>query len=161
MLSQDQIKIKRKLFKVNILNPGFTFEKRLSDATTLCLDANLSFGLAIHNNQTTFLASPFLRGQYRYYYNLEKRISKGKNISNNSGGFIALHTSYYAKPFGNDIYISSLDGFTFGGAWGFQKTYKSGFNLTANTGLGYNLSNQQTHKVLPILNFTVGWVIGK
>jgi hypothetical protein len=161
LLAQNEKKTKQSLFKINILNPGFTFEKGLSDQTTLCLDANLSFGFAIHNNQTTFLASPFLRGQYRYYYNLEKRISKGKNISNNSGGFIALHTSYYLKPLGNDLYVSSLDRFTFGGIWGFQKTYESGFSLGVNAGLGYNLSNQQSPKVLPILNFTVGWIIGK
>ncbi len=161
VIAQNEKKTKENLFKINILNPGFTYEKGLTNTTTLCLDTNLSFGFAAHNNKTTFLASPFLRGQYRYYYNFEKRISKGKSISNNSGGFIAFSASYYLKPLGNDIYISSYDGLTFGGVWGFQKTYKCGINLSANAGLGYNLSNQQSHKVLPILNFTVGWVIGK
>jgi hypothetical protein len=149
------------LFKVNILNPGITYEKSLSKNTTLCLDANLSFGVAIHENHTIFLTVPYLRGQYRYYYNLDKRISKGKDVSRNSGGFIALNTSYYLSPIGNDTYISNYDGFTLGGVWGFQKTYKSGFNLGATAGLGNNFSSNQVHKVMPILNFTIGWVIGK
>lgn len=161
LTAQQSKKLNKNLFKMNILNPGFTLEKALTNTSTLCLDANLSFGFAIHNNQTTFLASPFLRGQYRYYYNLERRDSKGKDISNNSGGFLALNTSYYIRPIGNDVYISNYDGFTVGGVWGFQKTYKSGINLCANTGLGYNFSDQQSNKVLPILNFTVGWAIGK
>jgi hypothetical protein len=42
------------LFKVNILNPGITYEKSLSKNTTLSLDANLSFGVAIHENHTIF-----------------------------------------------------------------------------------------------------------
>jgi len=161
LVAQNKSKVKENLFKINILNPGFTFEKGLMNNSTLCLDANLSFGFTVHNNETTFLTAPLLRGQYRYYYNLEKRVSKGKDISNNSGGFVAFSSSYYFKPIGNDAYVSSYDGFTLGGVWGFQKTYKRGINLSANTGLGYNLSNQQAHKVLPILNFTVGWVIGK
>jgi hypothetical protein len=43
----------------------------------------------------------------------------------------------------------------------FKKTYKSGINLGANTGLGYNFSSNLVHQVVPILNFTVAWVILK
>lgn len=155
--AQDKKNTKENLFKVNILTPGFSFEKGVSMNSTFCLDTNISLGLTVHNNTTTVLKSPFIRGQYRYYYNLEKRVSKGKDISNNSGCFIAVSTSYYCKPIGNDLYISNYDGFTLGGIWGFQKSYKSGINLSDNTGIGYNLSNNQSHKILPILNFTVGY----
>ena len=161
LVAQNESQLKKNLFKINILNPGFTFETGVTNNTSLCLDANLSFGFAIHNNKSTFLASPFLRGQYRYYYNLEKRITKGKSISNNSGGFLAFNASYYFKPFGNTLYISDYDGVTLGGVWGFQKSYKCGLNLTANTGLGYTMSSQQHDGVMPILNFTIGWLIGK
>mgnify|MGYP003402513632 CR=1 FL=1 len=161
LFAQQNIMKTEDLFKVNILNPGATYEKSLNKNATLCLDANLSFGLAINNNNSTFLTAPYLRGQYRYYYNFDKRISKGKDVSRNSGNFIALNTSYYFKPLGNDVYISNYDELTVGGVWGFQKTYKSGFNLSAIAGLGNNFSSQQAHKVVPILNFTVSWVIGK
>lgn len=161
IIGQNGSKLERNLYKVNIINPGFTFEKSLTNSTSANLDANLSFGFTVNNNKTTILTAPFLRGQYRYYYNLKKRVAKGKDISNNSGGFLALNSSYYFKPVGNDVYISSYDGFTFGGVWGFQKTYKSGINLSANTGLGYNISDKQSQKMVPLLNFTLGWIIGK
>lgn len=161
LLAQNKSPQTEDLFKVNILNPGATYEKSLNKNATLCLDANLSFGLAINNNDTSFLTAPYLRGQYRYYYNFDKRISKGKDVSLNSGNFIALNTSYYFNPLGNDAYISNYDELTVGGVWGFQKTYKSGFNVSAIAGLGNNFSTQQAHKVVPILNFTVSWVIGK
>lgn len=159
--AQQSKTVTESLFKINILTPGLTYEKGLTNNTTLCLDGNLSVGFAVHNNETVVLATPFVRSQYRYYYNLEKRVSKGKSISNNSGGFLALNLSYYFKPSGTNVYVSNYDGFTAGGVWGFQKTYKSGVNLSANAGLGYNLSDNLTNKVVPLLNFTIGWVIGK
>jgi hypothetical protein len=158
--AQQTNAVKGSLYKINI-SPGFTYEKGLTNTTTLCLEGNLSVGFAVNNNKTLFLATPFVKSQYRYYYNLDKRVSKGKDISRNSGGFIAITSSFYLKPIGNDVYVSNYDGFTAGGIWGFQKTYKSGINLTANAGLGYNFSDNLTHKVVPLLNFTIGWVIGK
>lgn len=107
------------------------------------------------------MASPFGRAQYRYYYNLEKRLAKNKSIRVNSAAYIAPSISYYMKPINDGSYLSNYDGLTAGAVWGFQKTYKSGMNLGANTGLGYNFSSNLVHQVVPILNFTVAWVILK
>lgn len=159
--SQNKACVGSKLFKINILTPGFSLEKGISDEFTVCLDANLSLGFGVKNNGISLLASPLLRGQYRYFYNLQKRFDKGKDISGNSGSFLALHSSYYFSPLKNEEFISSLDGFTLGSVWGFEKTYKGNLNIVLNTGIGYNLSNNQTYKLVPILNFTISWVLVK
>lgn len=158
--SQD----KKNLFKINILTPGFTFEHHLNKNNTFNLDANLSIGFSVKNTTTNshnlnIIFGPFLRGQYRFYYNFDKRVTNGKSIYKNSGEYLALNSSYYFKP--NNEYINVLDGFTLGGVWGFQKTYKCNLNLGANLGFGYNFSKNVKQDVLPIINFTVGWVIGK
>jgi hypothetical protein len=44
--------------------------------------------------------------------------------------------------------------------WGFQRTYKHKFNLDLNVGAGYGFSKNDSEFV-PVLNFTLGWVIGK
>ncbi len=159
--AQETNLVKDNMFKINILNPGVSFEKGISKNTTIVLEANLSFGFNISNNKTTVLTSPYLKTQYRYYYNLQKRLDNNKDIANNSGNYLAFNASYYFNPIGNDVFISNLDGTTIGGVWGFQKTYKSKINFNANTGIGYNVSNNKKNAVVPILNFTIGYVIGK
>ena len=160
--SQKESDLSRNLFKVNILAPGLTYERVLSDKTTFNIDVNLSFGGTSNGGgQLKLLASPFGRAQYRYYYNLEKRLTKNKSIMGNSGAYIAPSVSYYMKTISDDFHLSNNDGLTAGAVWGFQKTYKSGINLGANTGLGYNFSSNLVHQVVPILNFTVAWVILK
>jgi hypothetical protein len=159
--AQDSYSVNKSLFKINILAPGFTYERGVSKNSTVCLDANLSLGFVIRRNETSFPVTPFLRGQYRYYYNLDRRILKGKDVSNNSGNFVGLSTSHYFNPLGSKNYVSNYDGVTVGGIWGFQKTYKSNLNLSANAGLGYNFSNNVNSQIVPILNFTVAWVFLK
>lgn len=170
MNGQKDFLVRNTFFKVNLLTPGLTFEKGLFPNTTFCIDANLSLGFSLRssnsapeNSNFILLTSPFLRGQYRYYYNLEKRKIKGKNISNNSGNFIAINSSYYFRAINNNEFAHAYDGLTLGGIWGFQKTYSGNFNMSANAGLGYNFSDYTTNfnGVVPILNFTIGWVIGK
>ncbi|AWG20055.1 hypothetical protein FFWV33_00225 [Flavobacterium faecale] len=156
------VKVSERLFKVNILSPGLGYEWGVGSNSTFNVDMNLSLGGVNDNNgQLKVLAVPFVRGQYRFYYNLDKRLDKGKSITGNSGGFVAPSISYYGKPINDDFHISTLDGFTAGAVWGFQKTYKSGVNLGANAGLGYNISKNQNNSIVPILNFTVAWVILK
>ncbi|WP_281309879.1 hypothetical protein [Flavobacterium flavigenum] len=150
-------------FKINILTPGITYEKKISRNTSLSTDLNLSAGFA-HNNdsRTKLLLSPYIREEFRYYYNLEKRNSKGKNTQNNSANFVALSGSYYFKPIGNSEYVSIYDGLTIAPIWGLQRTYGSGFNINIIGGAGYNFgTNDRTANFVPVINFTLGWVIGK
>lgn len=162
--------LEKKMIKINVISPGFSFEKCLSKNESINFDANFSFGFAMKNDNTSninsdikILASPFLRSQYRYYYNLQRRVNKGKSIRNNTGSFLAVNGSYYFDPINNQDYVSNYDGFTFGGVWGFQKTYKSNLNISSNVGFGYSFSdsNEKRKQLLPILNFTLSWVIGK
>jgi hypothetical protein len=155
--------LENNLFKINVLSPGITYEMALSGNTTLSSDLNISIGFSSNNNTGNhLLATPYLREQYRYYYNIENRNSKDKNIKNNSANFIALNGSYYLKPIGNSEYVSVYDGFTVAPIWGLQRTYVSGLNIGLIAGPGYNFgTNERTAGFVPIINFTLGWVIGK
>jgi len=169
-ITAQSVSLKENLFKINIISPGFSFERKVSNNKSINFDANLSIGFAMQNDDESntnsnfkVLASPFLRSQYRYYYNLQRRINKSKSINNNSGSFIALNGSYYFNPINSQDYISNYDGLTLGGVWGFQKTYKSNLNISSNIGLGYNFSDSfdNSRQLIPILNFTLSWVVGK
>ncbi len=150
-------------FKINILSPGITYEMGLTKNTTLCTDLNLSLGFSYKSNSgSNLLLVPYIREQYRYYYNLEMRNSEGKKTKKNSGNFIALSGSYYLKPNGNSEFVSVYDGLTLAPTWGLQRTYNGGININLVAGVGYNLgTNNRTAGFVPVINFTLGWIIGK
>ncbi len=151
-------------FKINLLLPGFVYEHGLSDKNTLY--SELSFGIGYRNSD--FYGSgwsfyPTITEQFRHYYNLEKRASKGKVIAHNSGGFVALHANYnFNSISSNDSFSSSETSLTIAPVWGFQRTYKGNFNLGLNLGAGYTInSNADDSGFTPVINFTLGWVLGK
>ncbi len=160
--AQAEAKVSTNLFKIDILTPGLTFEKSINNNSTLLFDASTSIGYVEKNNAGSIIMTSLLKTQYRYYYNFSNRLSKNKNITGNSGNFISAFSSYYFKPFGNDNHVSGYDGLTIGSTWGLQRTYISGLNINLSTGLGYNFSNQisdNTSPIVPIINFTIGWVL--
>lgn len=155
--SQEEVKVDDNQFRLNILNPGLTFEKGIGKTETLCLDTNIAWTFTT-STKTGIALTPFGRLQFREYYNLEKRVSKNKNILKNSGNYIALNTSYYFKSINDNDFVYLDDGFNIGAAWGLQRTYKSGLNINLNTGLAYNFSNRREKSIHPLINFTIGWV---
>jgi len=162
--AQDKNSIlENNLFKINILSPGVSYEKRLGENSTINSDLNLSLGFSYNSNSGShLLTTAYLREQYRYYYNIEKRSLKNKNIKNNSANFVALSASYYLEPFGDSGYVSVYDGLTIAPVWGLQRTYETGINIALVTGAGYNFgTNQRTSGFVPVINFTLGWVLSK
>lgn len=158
-LNMKAQEVSNNLFRINILTPGLTFEKGISTNNTLCLDANLGLVYTFSSNLgNRLLETPFTRLQFRNYYNFDKRIAKGKNTLNNSGNYIAFSSSYYFKNINDEFFVNSNDGFTIGATWGLQRTYKNGININLNAGLGYNFSNRKDKSIVPIINFTFGWI---
>jgi hypothetical protein len=160
--AQESQKLQDNQFKINILSPGFTYEKGVSASNSINLDANVSIGYSTQaNSNSNFVAGPYIRSQFRHYYNLKKRALKEKNTTGNSGNFIAANASYYFKPFDQPNLVSVYDGVTLGATWGFQRTFKRGLNINLNTGVGYNFASDQSSSVVPLINFTIGWVLFK
>jgi len=86
-----------------------------------------------------YLMTPVIRLEPRWYYNLEKRLSKSRNISGNSGNFITLQTSY--NP--NWFVISNYDNAEVGDqisiipTWGIRRTIGNHFTYETGIGIGY------------------------
>lgn len=154
--------VEKQLFKVNLLlTPGLEYEVGVSKNSTL--DFRLGTGLAYVkvNDDEDYGVFLNFEGAYRYYYNFEKRASKGKNTSGNSGNYVAL-TTFLAS---GDPIIGDLESDTdyigqVGPVWGFQRTYNSGFNLGLELGLGYTFSESDSF-VAPIVGFRLGWAFGR
>lgn len=162
IFAQDTSSVEKNLFKINLLLPGVVYEHGLSKKNTLY--SELSFGIGY--NQSGYSGKnlslyPNINEQFRHYYNLEKRAQKGKRTIGNSGNFLGLNAIYNFKSINSNTSANTSDAsFTIAPVWGFQRTYKHNFNLSLNGGVGYNVSKNE-NGIVPVFNFTLGWVIGK
>jgi hypothetical protein len=158
----SQITVEKNLYKINLLLPGFVYEHGFSSKNTLY--SEFSFGFGYRNSDfggSTWTFYPTINEQFRHYYNLEKRAGKGKRTAGNSGNFYGLNAFYNFESINsNTDASSSYASFTVAPVYGFQRTYKHKFNLSLNGGVGYNIE-KDNNEFVPVINFTIGWVIGK
>ena len=86
-----------------------------------------------------FLMTPVITAEPRWYYNLEKRQLKSKNISGNSGNFVALQTSYHPNWFVISNYdnIKTFNLITIIPMWGIKRNIGKHFTYETAIGVGY------------------------
>jgi len=155
--------VEKNHFKVNLVFPGFVYEHGFSAKNTLYSEASLGLGYRYNSyyDEGNFYFFPMINEQFRHYYNLENRASRGKRTAHNSGNFIAASAYYNFKSFStNEKYGEYVPSFTIAPLWGLQRTYKGRFNIEIHVGAGVNFDKFDT-EFAPIGNFTLGWVIGK
>ena len=86
-----------------------------------------------------YLMTPVMTLEPRWYYNLDKRVSKSKNISGNSGNFLTLQTSYHPNWF----VISNYDNVEIANqisiipTWGLKRNIGKHFTYETGIGIGY------------------------
>jgi hypothetical protein len=83
--------------------------------------------------------SSVLRLEPRYYYNLEKRINKGKDISNNAGNFFGLNINYRPSTviYRTKDYLTPIESFSIVPKWGLRRNLGKNFNYELGAGLGF------------------------
>lgn len=90
-------------------------------------------------NGTVF--NPNLRLEPRYYYNLEKREKKEKDISNNSGKFLSIAINY--RPdivvFSNNKNLGTVASYSIVPKWGIRRSLGRNFNYEAGLGFRHEI----------------------
>ncbi|MHA7056428.1 hypothetical protein ACWGOQ_0004360 [Aquimarina sp. M1] len=167
--AQDIARVEPVQFRLNFLAPGAEVELGVTKSSSILLNAGFLWGIGTSEDfngttETNFAILPILDGQYRYYYNLNQRQEKGKNISKNSGNFIAVKSTYYfTESFlkgleGNeeDLFTDESDLWVIGLTYGIQRTYFDWLHLGFEGGIGYGKTRIDS-LILPILSFTIGY----
>lgn len=116
-------------------------ESRLSNKIALRSELGLQTFTStdLSTKKTYNFLTPEIVLEPRYYYNLEKRSSKGKSIERNSGNYFSLRSSYFPDLFK----IGSNGGFKFIPelniipTWGMKRNLGTHFNYELGGGLGY------------------------
>lgn len=171
MTSQNKATVEKSIFglQTGFLGLWVHNEYKISDKIALRsefgLDAGLSGGGAY--NSVNYLLAPSLSLEPRFYYNLNKRVKKGRSISKNSGNFITVRLNYFPDWFviSSVDNISVVENFAVIPKWAIKRTVGSHFTYEAGIGIGYryyflkkyNLSSSNNGETILDLHLRIGY----
>lgn len=116
-------------------------ETKLSNQIALRAEIGMDAGFwsGIFHPKSGYVMFPVIRLEPRWYYNLNKRVSKSKNISGNSGNFLTLQTSYNPNWFliSNYDNIEVTDQISIIPTWGIKRNIGNHFTYETGIGIGY------------------------
>ncbi|MFS4467136.1 hypothetical protein [Maribacter sp. 2210JD10-5] len=150
-------------FKINLLQPGLEYEMALGVNTTIDIRAEFQWGLNPFNTNIyeDIQLMPAAVGQYRYYYNFEKRQRKRRQIYGNSANYIAPTIATFLPDALalDDEPSQGVFGYA-GMVTGLQRSYNSGFNFSLDVGAAYYLGSFEGG-IYPVANLSIGWIFSE
>jgi hypothetical protein len=142
----QQATVEKSIFGVQVgfLGAWVNHEARLAPKFALRSEIGLEAGYAGGSFQNDiFFFAPTLKLEPRYYYNLQKRSDKGKNIAKNSGNFLAINTVYTPDWFviSSESNLSVVETLSIIPKWGIRRVAGEHFTYEVGIGIGYQYSN--------------------
>ncbi len=149
------IHLERHQFQLNLLMPGFQYEFGLLPNLTVGAD----LGLSLATPREGYSLAPAYRAFSRYYHNLSRRASSGKNVSGNSGNFFSISFHHYFTQWelAGNLDNEGRDLIFLGGLYGIQRSYPGGFSFGLEAGAGYYFRNNISSGIGPAVNFRFSW----
>lgn len=118
-------------------------ESKLSNSIVLRTEIGLEndFTVGDHYDGAGFILQPVLTLEPRYYYNLVKRNSKGRNTAKNSGNYLSVKTSYHPDWFviNLDDNVTKTADLAIIPTWGIRRQIGNHFTYETALGLGYRI----------------------
>jgi len=147
-----------RVWRVNFLSPGVEYEMPTGNNSTLSIGAGIGYsGSYPHSSASdvdtglVYAINPFLDVQHKWFYNFDKRKTKGLNITNNSANFVSARILTRGKTlFGDDVVTDNLD-FAVGPTWGIQRKYGKNFHLLFDMGPIYYFDVNGGHGFFPLM----------
>ena len=156
----DLINLERHQFKFDLLSPGFSYELGLFKNQSV----STGLGLATATYGEGYAFGLTSNNRYRYYHNFQRRINMDKNVSGNSGNYIAAAQAIFFSQLRISTNIDGPKDFNlgfYGMVYGIQRTYENGFNFNAELGAGLYKGDGVPDGYGPLIHFTFGWVATK
>jgi len=155
--AQEKITVNtEKVWRVNFLNPAIELELPTGEYSTFSSAIGIGYNggypdLTYGGNGFIYIISPFVDIQQKWFYNLNKRISKNKTIDNNSGNFVALRFITRGNSIAENVSRTSDFDFAVGPTWGIQRKYGENFHLLVDIGPQYYFDTNGNGNVWPLM----------
>ncbi len=122
---------------------GVGYEIALGGKTLIDVNAGLGGGYTVNNGSVNyewgFIDPAFYAiTEFRYYYNLPKRLSKNRNTGNNAGNYVGAQVKYATSEVFNIASNINLHNTLLTEVhWGIQRDLGKKFLFNLHLGLGY------------------------
>ena len=159
--AQSTKQVEDGLLKANALLPGISYEFGVGNTSTINLEGIIGFAIVGGSNRSTeFGIFPGVQAEYRNYLNLDRRISKSKNISGNSGNYVSLLNQFQlGTPLIGNLEYDTDYFYNLAVVYGIQRTSPKGFYWGVSFGPGIFVDDFGTDAGL-LVDVRLGWVIG-
>lgn len=171
--------LEKSQWSLNILPLNLAYEHRIGNKSTIYAQAGIGLGRYktvedgdsstswlsqyIDLGKRTLAVTPELNVQYRYYYNLEKRQAKMKNIASNSGNFVGGQITPLFPPIktfrGREVVKEQ--GVVLSAMWGMQRVKKDFLVFNFRIGPALIISTEGTSTELLQGSASIGFILGK
>ncbi len=144
-------------------------ESKLSNSIALRTELGLAGGIYWHSNSHIsvfeYALTPEMTLEPRWYYNLNKRKKKGKNINGNSGNFLSLNVNYFTDWFIiSNVKNTEIDSqIWIVPSWGIKRNIGNHFTFETGVGIGakFYLENKDFNdnesKIIFNLHLRIGY----
>ncbi|MBF8149376.1 hypothetical protein ITJ86_05675 [Winogradskyella sp. F6397] len=116
-------------------------ESKLSNSIALRSELGIDAGFYSNSfiGSSGFVLVPAITFEPRWYYNLNKRVSKSRRIDGNSGNFIAIKTTYHPDIVINSVAnnLNFISDISIIPTWGIRRNVGKHFTYETGIGLGY------------------------
>ena len=126
---ENQAESVENILRINFVNPALEYELKTSNSSLMSGAAGIGYGGSYRElevsgaNGLVYIISPFVDLQHKWYYNRNKRLTKGKNIEGNAGNYFSVRgITRFAAISENVTRTDNLD-FAVGPTWGLQRSY--------------------------------------
>lgn len=122
---------------------GFWAHREVKLSNEIALRAELGMDAGFFGGdfypENGYILTPVITLEPRWYYNLDKRVSKLRNISGNSGNFLTVKTSYNPNWFVLSNYdnVQVFDQISIIPTWGIKRNIGKHFTYETGIGFGY------------------------
>lgn len=151
--------------KLSLLGLTYQWEKPVSCKSVLTLEGGIAGGMSfssgsVSGSEFRYAIVPEAGIGFKNYYNLNKRLKKGKNINNNAANFIATDVFVNGNPIMSSGNITAREGIGLTVAWGMQRSLSSKINFEWQAGIigGTDFTDWV---IAPNLRVACGFIAGK
>lgn len=157
----------QQLHKIKLSLPGITYqwEKPVSRKSVLTLEGGVAGGMSFSagsmgGTEFRYAVVPEIGIGFKNYYNLDRRLKRGKHIDNNAANFIATDIFVNGNPILSSANVTAREAVGLTAAWGMQRSLSSKINFDWQAGVigGTDFSDWV---ITPNLRIAFSFIAGK
>jgi hypothetical protein len=148
---------------VGIIGAGYTYEYAFANHYTVNAGTGITGSVTYTSsgwydgNKWRYSLHPYISVEPRYYYNLQKRVRKGKSIDGNTGLFLAVQCNYIFKPIAKHNVYDDVSGFAVAPYWGLRRVWWEHLLFEFHAGLAFGWNNYNDSNVGIVLGLRLGY----